>query len=283
VSQLDYLQKNYTFITIEELIGSIENKESLPENPVLLTFNDNYIDHFEYVFPELDKRGIQGCFFPEVSAIKEQKLVLNHKIHFILAAAEKPVQVVKEIYHQLDNYRKEYALDENDLLFESLAVESKYDSKEIVFIKKLLQDELPYTLTQSVTSSLFNKFVGINEDVFARELYMDETQIRCMVRNGMYFGILGYDHKRLNLLTREEQHDELSKAKHFVLNLGLNKEEITVTYPWGVYNKDTLDILQSIGCKAAFTSEAAIADLDKYHPYELPRFDTNDIPKSNLN
>src|SRR5215470_5071903 len=63
--QLDYIEENYTPISVETLCLATESsREKLPPNPILLTFDDGYSDHFLNVFPLLDSRGIQGCFFP---------------------------------------------------------------------------------------------------------------------------------------------------------------------------------------------------------------------------
>lgn len=62
--QLDFIQTNYTPITVENLLESLERRgEDLPPDPILLTFDDGYSDHFTNAFPHLDARGIQGCFF----------------------------------------------------------------------------------------------------------------------------------------------------------------------------------------------------------------------------
>ncbi len=62
--QLDYIQAHYTPVKVEDswMHCRISDKE-LPPNPILLTFDDGYSDHFLNVFPQLDARGIQGCFF----------------------------------------------------------------------------------------------------------------------------------------------------------------------------------------------------------------------------
>src|SRR6478672_5629699 len=61
--QILYMKKNYHFINMEMLIHAIDNNEALPKKSILLTFDDAYIEHFQYVFPILDKYKIQGCFF----------------------------------------------------------------------------------------------------------------------------------------------------------------------------------------------------------------------------
>src|SRR5215469_14411814 len=63
--QLDYIQAHFTPITIEDVLGALKDPRSkLPEDSILLTFDDGYSDHFVNVFPVLDARGIRACFFP---------------------------------------------------------------------------------------------------------------------------------------------------------------------------------------------------------------------------
>lgn len=279
-SQLDYLEEHYTFITIEELIQAIENNYTLPAKPVLLTFNDSYKDHFQNVFPLLDERGIQGCFYPEIAAIEEQKVLINHKLHFILAAAKDSASVKHHIYSILENLRNDYDLHSNEYYFDKLAQPSEYDTKETIFVKRLLQTELEEEVRQLITDRLFEHFVGIDEKVFNRELYLDRKQIQCMLNHGMHFGILGYHHRRYDTLSREEQKQEITRSRDFLIEIGEDKTNLTASYPWGAYNRDTLDILQEINCKAAFTTHPDVADLTSYSSLELPRLDTNEIPRN---
>ena len=62
--QLNYLKKNFSFVTVSDCINALRNETSLPSKACLLTFDDGYIDHFETVFPLLQENHIQGCFFP---------------------------------------------------------------------------------------------------------------------------------------------------------------------------------------------------------------------------
>ena len=43
--QIEWMSKNYQFVTIEDIIGCYETGESLPSNAMLLTFDDGYIDN----------------------------------------------------------------------------------------------------------------------------------------------------------------------------------------------------------------------------------------------
>ena len=91
------------------------------------------------VFLILQRKGIQGSFFPPAKAIIENKVLDVNKIHFILASANKVENLIEDIFNQLNNYRKRFNLKSNKYYFSKFAINGRYDSKEIVFIKRLLQ------------------------------------------------------------------------------------------------------------------------------------------------
>ncbi len=63
-AQLDYLQgRGFHTITFKQLVAFFENGAPLPTNPILLTFDDGWIDAYTVAFPELKQRGMVGNFF----------------------------------------------------------------------------------------------------------------------------------------------------------------------------------------------------------------------------
>lgn len=277
--QIKYLKKHYQIISMEMLFDSIENNYSLPDKSVLLTFDDAYLDHFNYVFPFLDKHKIQGSFFPPAKAITEHTVLDVNKIHFILASENDKSKIISEIKNELNKSRKDYNLESYSFYYEKLAQQNRFDSAEVIFIKRLLQVELDETLRKIIINNLFEKIVGINEDSFSRELYMDIEQLKCMHRNGMHIGSHGYDHYWLGSLTRENQQMEIEKSLLFLNQIGCDTKQWTMCYPYGNYNDVTIELLTEYNCKLALTTEVNIADLQKFNKYKLPRLDTNDIPK----
>lgn len=277
--QIEYLKKNYHFITMESLIDCIENNSSLPNKSVLLTFDDAYSDHFKFVFPILDKNKIQGSFFPPVKSITEHTVLDANKIHFILAFESEKSKIISEIKNELNRYRKDYNLESFSFYFDKLAQANRFDSGDVIFIKRLLQVELEESLRKIITNNLFEKIVGIDESSFSRELYMDVEQLECMNRNGMHIGSHGYDHYWLGSLNKEKQKIEIERALEFLNQIGSDLNYWTMCYPYGNYNESTIELLKTYNCKLALTTEVNIADLQKYNKYTLPRLDTNDIPK----
>ena len=161
-AQLDYLQKYYQFVTMNDLIASIYEDKSLPNNAALLTFDDAYSDHYNNVFPILNERNIQGCFFPPVKAIIQHEVLDVNKIHFILASVKNIQELVDDVFYCMDKYKDLYQLKMNQYYFDKLAVANRFDCKEIIFVKRLLQVELEETLRHKITNELFVKSLTDN-------------------------------------------------------------------------------------------------------------------------
>ncbi len=278
--QLFYLKKHYTFVTVEDCLDNLENGTSLPANACLLTFDDGYIDHFVTVFPLLEENSIQGCFFPPAKAIITHEVLDVNKIHFILAAADGNMdQLVSGIYDCLDKYRSQYQLQSNSHYYAKLAIANRFDPAEIIFVKRLLQVELDENVRKLITNELFRQYVTEDEKAFAKELYMDLDQIRCMARNGMYIGSHGFDHQWLSRLSPEKQEVEINESIQFLRSVHSPTGNWVMSYPYGDYNDSLIEILKKKGCSLAFTSKVDIAHLCNENAYALARLDANDLPK----
>ena len=281
--QVEYLYKHYNFVTVEQVIAAFDKQEKLPSKAVLLTFDDAYIDHFTNVFPILHKKNIQGAFFPPVKAITQHRVLDVNKIHFILASVKDISLLLDDIKLLLNEYRSEYNLESYDYYFEKLAQANRFDTKEVIFVKRLLQVELDESLRLIFTDKLFSKFVSSDEETFSKELYMSEDQIECMVNSGMHIGSHGYDHYWLGSLPKEKQELEIQESIKFIQKVGGNIDNWTIGYPYGNYNEDTISLLKQYNCKLGFTTKVDIAEInasENDERFKLPRLDTNDLPKN---
>lgn len=62
--QMAYLAENgFTPIDFYDLSLAIVNKSTLPDKPVILTFDDGYLDNYQNAFPVLQEYGFTGTFF----------------------------------------------------------------------------------------------------------------------------------------------------------------------------------------------------------------------------
>lgn len=276
--QLEYLRKHYRFTTVAEIIHAARSGGTVEGNAVLLTFDDGYADHYNNVFPLLDSMGIQGAFFPPSAAILDGVLLDVNKIHFILAAGDiKRVQ--QALVVSLDMLRREGRdIPEDKILFSNEPNQRRYDSSPVSTLKRLLQRELPLDVRQRVTTELFRKFVTADELGFARELYASVTQLKSMVRQGMYVGAHGATHCWLDSVSRHTQEDEIDASLKFMTCIGSSVRDWVMCYPYGAYNSDLMEVLHQRGCALALTTRVGLVDLSTVNKLALQRLDTNDLP-----
>lgn len=55
--------KGYQTVTFNDLIAFVENGTALPENPVVITFDDGYLSNYEYAFPILQEYDYSATIF----------------------------------------------------------------------------------------------------------------------------------------------------------------------------------------------------------------------------
>jgi peptidoglycan/xylan/chitin deacetylase (PgdA/CDA1 family) len=276
--QLNYLRKNYTIIKMEDLLENVHGSARLPENAALLTFDDAYIDHFEYVFPVIQQMGLQGSFYVPAQMIQDNKVLDVNKIHFILALSKEKNKLVQRIFKEINILNSQIPLLTPSEYYETYGKPSRFDTADVMFIKRILQVGIPQHFRSELIDKLFLEVVNMDEESFSKELYMNKGQLLQMASFGMHLGNHTYSHPWLDSLSKSEQKEEIQKCNQFFDSLGLFNKDWTMCFPYGGYNQDTLDVLKELNCKLGLTVHVDIADIRKYGFLEIPRFDTNDLP-----
>lgn len=275
--QIEFFERNFHVIRMEDVIEYFYGGKKLPEKALLLTFDDGYADHYQYVLPVLMEHRMQGSFFVPAKTFCENQLLDVNKIHFILAST--PIGVLcKELYEQLDYYRGgKWDYPSNEELYKQYAIANRFDSKETIFFKRILQVVLPEELRRMIATNIFKKQVGVSEQVMAHELYMNEEQMKLMRKEGMFFGIHGYDHYWMNKLSEEELQKDIDAALSSMSGI-IDKNRWVINYPYGSYSDAVIDFVKDKGCILGLSTDVRIAELNKDNRYILPRLDTNDFP-----
>lgn len=280
--QIAFMKSNFNIVTMEQVLEAISTKDKLPEKALLLTFDDGYADNYNVAMPILEEYGVQGSFFIPGKTFTTHQLLDVNKIHYVLASAN-IYNLVEDLKKEMDYYRgQEFQYTPTEELFAKYAVASRFDIKETVFVKQMLQTVLPEKLRNIISSKLFAKYVGVTEEQLAYELYMSEEQIRTMKRHGMFIGIHGYDHYWLGNLPVEQMENDISLALD-ALDEFVDRKQWVMNYPYGNYNKDVLAYISKQGACLGLTTEVRLADIDKDNPLELPRLDCNDFPPKSDN
>jgi peptidoglycan/xylan/chitin deacetylase (PgdA/CDA1 family) len=276
-NQIDFLCKNYNVISGNELISYILREEkNLPPKACLLTFDDGYKDHIDYVLPELSKRKLKGCFFPVTSTIEKFNLLDVNAIQLILASVDDINKLLLDLKKEF--LSKNLSIDLFNKLWEQNAKNGRYDNKKIIFIKKTLQYSLPFKIRKKIIKALFKKYIKIPSKNIAEEIYMSKKDLECLFDSGMTIGNHTHNHEWLAHLNVNEQRKEILQSLNFIKQINKSEKDWIMCYPFGSYNANTLDILSKYNCIAALTTKTGRAFLNnKKNFFELNRFDTNDF------
>lgn len=276
-NQLNYLIKNFTIVKMEDLIDAINLRSTLPNNAAILTFDDGYVDHFTQVLPVLFDKKIQGSFFIPSRLINENIVLDVNKIHFILEETQDTKKLISFLLSRLDYYRLDYNLETNEYYFNKLAKPNRFDNKDIIFIKRILQTELNIDLRKKIINEMFLEFFNTTEVVLSKELYLSYDQIKMMKNCGMFIGAHSHNHFWFESLNENQQTEEIEKSVSFLTKIGVDKNHRVMCYPYGSYNNTTIKILKNYNFQCAFTTIPSIANIKLDNRFSLPRFDTNDI------
>ena len=284
--QIKFFKENYNFVKIQDLIEYYKNpkEKELPDKAILLTFDDGYKDHYTYVLPVLLDNNIQGSFYIPTKCFQDKEVLDVNKIHFILESCiGEEEKILKEIEEYLEKNKDSRISHSYNDYFKEYAVDSRFDKKEVIFIKRMLQVVLPEDYRKKLVDILFKKYVCtigdkiISERAFWEELYLTPEQIRMMEKLGMHIGFHSHDHVWLNSLSKEEQEFQIKSSINYFKEIGIKTEKMTLSYPYGGYNEESVELIKKYGIPLAFTTKVAVADLNKNKNYALPRLDTNDF------
>jgi peptidoglycan/xylan/chitin deacetylase (PgdA/CDA1 family) len=280
--QLDWLQRSHQIIGLDQLEGALAGHtslvlsgvEGLPPNAALLTFDDGFVDHYATVLPILRRRGLSGVFFLTYDASGPAQRVLGvHKTHFLLA------RLGSDTFTAAVLRECELALATNGARNTRVFGIDGWERADERAVKELLNYELPFDEADRILDTLFARYIG-DEKEFARELYLDESMIVDMARQGMTFGFHTRSHRMLSRLTTAEQAAELRDGMSWIAGL-TGQARVPFCYPWGgpkTYTRDTVTLLERAGYTVAFNTVRRRIDLARDGRYELPRVDTRDLP-----
>lgn len=274
IGQLDYIQKKYTIISIDEYLDFLSKDGTIPKNSCVLSFDDGLKDHYLNVFPILQKRKLSACFYPITQPLVEMVVPIVQKIHILLAMMGSE-RFSKEINLQLNILFPE--------IFKIYQIDNTVKKERKYRWDDTLTSNLKYNLaimpsqykTKIINNIFFRKFD--NENKICSEFYMNWDEIKEMSENNMRFGGHTHNHPMLSHLNYEEQLKEITESKK-ILEKNLKMKIKTFSYPYGNFNDSTIKILKQNGFLCGITTDTGINIGRHINKFELLRLDTNDLP-----
>ena len=273
--QIFYLKKNFNILSNNQFIEILNSRKIPKKKSILLTFDDGYRDHFEYVFPFLKKQDVSAVFYPPIMCVRNKAVLDVNKIHFILAKEENRDKILDLIFLYV---KKILNKNPQQIGIEKINLLSRYDDKKTILIKRLLQHHLPLPYRKKIVDKIFKHIVNYSEEEFSKILYMNKNNIQELYKNNFSIGSHGYNHFWWEKINKNEQEMEIKKSINYFKKIKVFDKNFSVCYPYGSYNLQTLNLLKKYKIKFALTTR--VGSINKRNikkVYELPRFDTNDF------
>jgi peptidoglycan/xylan/chitin deacetylase (PgdA/CDA1 family) len=274
--QLEYFASNEGVISRSSLLHSLATAE--PLDGVILTFDDGFKDHVEYVLPALLEYGLWGIFYVPTGMHQTGKLLDVHRIHLLIGK-----HGGKAILTRLENMIMDDMLSHDHVEeFRSHTYTRQINDDATRSVKKILNYFISYDHREEVLDALMDEFFG-NEEQLVADFYATPTEMKRLQDAGMIVGSHTVSHKVLSKLSAEEEARELADSFEFLEEATGGLEVRTFCYPYGgfhTFSKRTEDLLTSLGCRFSFNVEPrdiAAADLLR-RPQALPRYDCNMFP-----
>ncbi len=276
-NQINNFEKIFNIIGFDDALNVLRSNKKYKKPFLILTFDDGYMDHYEYVFPFLLKKKLKGLFYPFANSLKKGFITDTNKIHFTLAKNNKIEIIEDEIFDYLKNSTN-YNLKKINVARKMIYKNRRYDNHKVSFVKRLLQYYLPAEIRYKINDYLFQKYVTKDKLEFYEKLYLKKKHLKEMKNYNMHFGSHGTSHNYLGFMNTQEQNLEIKNSLIFLKNLFPKEKNFSICYPYGSFNQETIKIAKKYDFKLGLSnSYGSINLLKKNNLFTLPRYDTNDF------
>ena len=93
----------------------------------------------------------------------------------------------------------------------------------------------------------------------------------------MFFGSHGSNHEWLEYMNYNQQLKDIRNSKKTLKELGVKSDLMSICYPYGSFNNDTIKIIKKLNFKLGFANYSKkVTSLTK-QKFFLPRIDTNEF------
>lgn len=268
--QLDFFAKCYGFMNRLDFFSAID--AGINPSGVILTFDDGFSDHAEYVLPELQRRGLWGIFYiPTITYTESNSTLLGvHRLHWLLGkygAAEIMKRTLPLIQEEMLDAN---TIDAFDKEIYTYAHYDEFDKK----VRRLFNYYISYNWRDKILSELIR--TSGNENSIMEKFYLSPAQLSNVISSGSIIGSHTKSHKVLSRLDEDGQRDEIGDSVRFITSLGQDAPHC-FAYPYGYkssYNDTSLRILKQEGVHNAVVFDN-VELTTPYSRYEISREDCN--------
>ncbi len=234
-AQMDLVRRFFDVIGSGDLLAWLAGRGTLPDHPMLITFDDGYRDNYQVALPVLRNRDLPAVVFVASDCIENRR----------------------PFYWDLAAYCFNHT-GQSSLAIPNVGRFDWTDEKECDLCRRgLLQalKQLPEQQKRRIVEQLPQALnVDVPDDAFS-DLYMDWEQVRALTAAGVDIGGHTRSHPILSRIPLDQAHREISESKQRI-EAEIGKPLRLFAYPNGRsedFNTELEQLVKNIGFNAAFS------------------------------
>jgi peptidoglycan/xylan/chitin deacetylase (PgdA/CDA1 family) len=249
-ADLSYLQRNFEFISYEQLVQRRSSANSVRDNSMVLTFDDGFAECASVVAPLLLRHGVSCIFFVITDLIDNNALFRESEaalcIHKIL---QLPFEQVETIIDELDLGPRispppaGALLDPTQLPLEVANLGLAPDAR----LRPLLYWLLNRATAEMDVLGRLQARLGVEPASYLRDVqpYLTTQQIRQLRSDGFTIGAHSCSHRRLQELSRADAEREIVESCRVIRDItGQSSVPFAFPYFGGDLDRDWLGALR---------------------------------------
>ena len=248
---IKYLKNNFTIVSLSEIFEMHRSKTKPKQKTIALTFDDGYINNFSVALPVLKKYKVPATFYLiSKGLIDDSYYVWPDIIDLVQREVKENIVLAAGTFKYPGFYCDELKLGLVDFLKSCGSKREKYISE--------LSAKYPFYKDVAKKQPQLIELIRKNE--FSK--YVNEPLIE--------YGSHTHTHFNLEHLSKEECESELLESKKIIRDL-TGKEPISLAFPDGSYNTETIDVALKAGYKNLVAVDYKFNEANK-EPNLLSRF-----------
>jgi peptidoglycan/xylan/chitin deacetylase (PgdA/CDA1 family) len=239
------LKKRFEILHLDDWVNAVKNNLPLPKNACAITFDDGWLDNYEYAYPILKELDISATIFVVSGYTGTKYSFWPNRLSRVLGRLNKQ-KVIELINSSEGAWIKHLPIIKDDFISTGLNVDK---------INRIIEHCKIYTESQinEGIDKIENKFPDAIKSIVVDLL--DSYQLDEMVKSGLVrIGSHTCHHKRLlDNLNKNEIDIEIKKSKedlHSILDIPIN----LFCYPNGDYSDYALSLVKKYYTGACSTT-----------------------------
>ena len=261
---LAVIREACTPIGLEDLFAFVGGAK-LPPNPVLVTFDDGYLDNHDVVLPILQRHRVRATFFIATSYIEERRLFWWDRINLLVKRSTRPAMTLAYPEHL------------------TFPLATAADRKAAIrALLRVVKDTYALDLERFLAEVADASGVALDRDEERRRvdaLMMTWDHVRALRRAGMDVASHTRTHRVVQTLEPAALADELAGSRR-VLEGVLGEPVRAISYPVGKPIRETphvRDAVRAAGYELGFSNSSGVNDRWTFDPFDAKRLSVDGV------